>query len=474
MQGRRVSPAPAILAAAVMLAWPAIHNGYPLIFADTGTYLGQAIQRYLGWDRPGFYSLFLHALHWRASLWPIPLVQGLIVAHLLFLMLRVLGRPGAAPLLLVAGVLSLGTGLPWAAAQLMPDVFTGVVVLALWLIGFGWDRLRRAERAYLLLLAAGAVVVHLSHVPLALGLVVLGGALGWRAGGLQGGASTAMRMAIPPVLAALALIAANAVAFGRPSLSPFGSVFLAARLMEDGPALRTLDQRCPAGAEWRVCALRDRLPMPANHFLWPVDGPLRAELDGGKAWAAEAREIVADTLAREPGAVLSAGLGNTARQFGMLGTGDGLNAWPAEHGPEPIIEAYFPRELPAYRLSRQSRGQLERDAAIMSPLHRALAWTGLVMLAVLAAAFWQRRRSAALCILVLAASVGNAAVTGALSGANERYQARIAWLFVLAPMVAALAEGRPGERAQRQLRRPTAIARAPLTQGSMARASDGG
>jgi hypothetical protein len=474
MQGRRTPPVAAILAAGVMLAWPAIHNGYPLIFADTGTYLGQAIQRYLGWDRPGFYSLFLHALHWRTTLWPIPLAQGLIVAHLLYLMLRVLGRPGAVPLLLVAGVLAIGTGLPWAAAQLMPDVFTGVVVLALWLVGFGWDRLRRGERAYLLLLASGATVVHLSHVPLALGLAVVGAALGWRAGGLPGAGLVALRMAIPPLLAALALVAANTVAFGRPSLSPFGSVFLAARLLEDGPALRTLDQRCPAGAEWQVCALRDRLPMPANHFLWPTEGPLRGELGGGKAWAAEAREIVRETLAREPGAVVAAGLINTVRQFGMLGTGDGLSPWPAEHGPEPIIEEHFPRELEAYRTSRQSRGLLERDAAAVSPLHLALAWVGLMTLPFLAVTLWRRQRSAALCILVLAASVGNAAITGALSGANERYQARIAWLFVLAPTVAALADGRPGERADRQLRLSTPIARAPVRGGNMARLPDRG
>jgi hypothetical protein len=76
MQGRTVSSVGAILAAGVILAWPALHNGYPLIFADTGTYLGQAIQGYLGWDRPGFYSLFLHSLHWRTSLWPVPLAQA--------------------------------------------------------------------------------------------------------------------------------------------------------------------------------------------------------------------------------------------------------------------------------------------------------------------------------------------------------------------------------------------------------------
>lgn len=49
--------------AAGLLLWPAVWNGYPIIFADTGTYLSQAIHRYLGWDRPPFYSLFMLPLH---------------------------------------------------------------------------------------------------------------------------------------------------------------------------------------------------------------------------------------------------------------------------------------------------------------------------------------------------------------------------------------------------------------------------
>ncbi len=53
---RRLRALTVALAAALLL-WPALLNGYPLAFADTGTYLSQAIDRYLGWDRPVFYSL---------------------------------------------------------------------------------------------------------------------------------------------------------------------------------------------------------------------------------------------------------------------------------------------------------------------------------------------------------------------------------------------------------------------------------
>lgn len=438
MSGREKVPVVAVLGAGLLLAWPAAWNGYPLVFADTGTYLGQAILLYLGWDRPAFYSLFLQALHWRITLWTVPLAQGLIAAHLLALALRVLDRPGPGPLLLAAGLLAIGTGLPWLVAQIMPDLFAGLLALALWLIGFGRARLGRWERIWLVLLATGMVAAHLSHLPLALGLALVGGALAWLRTGAGAGMRVARWMATPAALAVVALVAVNAAGHGRFSVSPFGSVFFAARLIQDGPAVRTLEARCDVEA-WRVCALRDRLPMLANDFLWPPDGPLRGTLGGGKAWAPEASALIAATLGREPGAVAAAALSNALRQFPILTSGDGLVPWPAEPGPAPLLATHFPpSEIGAFLAARQQAGQLERDVARLVPLHVVLAWMGLAMLPWLA---WLRQREAAasaLCLLVLAWGVGNAMVTGGFSSVEPRYQGRIAWLFVFAAGAVAL------------------------------------
>jgi hypothetical protein len=60
-----------ILFSALLLSWPAFYNAYPLVFSDTGTYLAQAMERFLGWDRPVFYSFFLLPLHWSLTLWPV-------------------------------------------------------------------------------------------------------------------------------------------------------------------------------------------------------------------------------------------------------------------------------------------------------------------------------------------------------------------------------------------------------------------
>ncbi len=439
----------AVVTAALMLVWPGFWNGYPLVFSDSGTYLGQALQIYLGWDRPPFYSAFLFATHWRLTLWGPVLAQGLIVAHLLAVTLRALGRPSPWLLVSVAFALSALTGLPWLAAQLIPDLFTGVVVLALWLLGFKAASLSAGERLWLLLLAAGAVASHQSHLPLALGLALCGAALllVWR--GLRPALEGAARMAAPAVMAGFALVAVNLAGHGRASPSPFGSVFLAARLIYDGPGMDMLRRTCP-DAGWRICPALGRLGSNHNIFLWEPDSPLWTELGGPKRWAAEASAIVAATMREAPGAVALGVAGNSLEQLRLLDTGDGLDPWPGVPGPEPLIARFFPHELGRFLAGRQQRGLLVQDVQAIAPLHRVAALSGL--LALLAVLVLLRRRlglaETSLVVLVLAATIGNAAITGGLSGPTARYQARIAWLFVFAPVAVALAA--PAARSVRQ------------------------
>ncbi len=160
--------------AALLLTWPALLNGYPLVFSDTGTYLSQALNRYVGWDRPVFYSVFMLPLHMGLTTWPVIAAQGLITAWVLRVALRAL-LPGCPAwwLAALAAVLALVSPLPWFAAQLMPDLFTSLLVLALALLVLTPERLGRVEALGLAALAAFAVSAHLSNLPLALALLAV-------------------------------------------------------------------------------------------------------------------------------------------------------------------------------------------------------------------------------------------------------------------------------------------------------------
>jgi len=430
---RQRTLAPILLAAALLL-WPALCNGYPLVFADTGTYLSQAIERYLGWDRPIFYSLFMLPLHMTVTTWPVIVAQALLVANTLHLVQRTL-CPTISAWWLLPGVefLTIATPLPWYAAQLMPDVFTSVLVLVLALLLFVPERLSRLERIGLAAFAAFMIAAHQSHIPLALGLLlVLLPLRRWLgAAGPLGRRGVLIAMA-PPVLAMTAMLAVNAAGFGRASLSPYGNVFLLARVIYDGPGMNALRRECPQ-AGWRLCAFADRLPANSYDFLWGKDSPVIAA-GGAKRVSVEADAIIVAALTAEPGIELRAFLMNAVQQLTNFSTGDGLEPWPRTVTPR--IERDFPNsEFATYAAARQTQGVL-MVPAWMQALHFVVAIICVTLCcAALPVALRRRNVAAGFAVAVLLSLLGNAAITGGLSATHDRYQSRIMWLPVVIAML---------------------------------------
>jgi len=129
----------------VMLSWVALFNHFPLVFPDTLSYATTVLRG----ETPGmfsvFYSLFILPLHQGVTLWPVVFVQGAMLGHLLYLVIRCVsgGNVGKLQTLLVVAALCSFSSLPWFTGQLMPDVFTSVVILETSLLASDPRRPRR-------------------------------------------------------------------------------------------------------------------------------------------------------------------------------------------------------------------------------------------------------------------------------------------------------------------------------------------
>jgi len=429
----------AILVGAALLIWPAFFNGYPLLFSDSGGFLHQTLGPLMLWDKPYVYGPFLHAFHWRISLWGPVIAQGVILSHVLWLTQRVL-RGDATPLwhIGLCAFAALATAAPFSAALLMPDIFAPIVVLGLFLLGFGGAALTRFERGYLVALVAIGIAAHLAHLPLALGLCAVALMLRlWRY------PVRLFAIALPVVIAVAALFVTNAIGHGRFALSPYGAVFMLARLQEDGPATALIKARCP-DAGWNLCAFTDRLPMPANDFLWAPDSPVSRDAVGqprflgGMLLAPEAGQIVAETLRADPLGVARAMLGNGLLQLGSFGIGDTLDDAHFTVAIRPRIEQGFSaRELAAFDQARQAQGTLKDALMPLNPFHLLVV---LVALPMLAWAAWRGQGlPLAFALFLVAAVLGNALICGGLSAPHPRYGARIMWLLPVAALLLARA-----------------------------------
>lgn len=444
----------AIGLAALMLLWPAFWNGYPLVFSDTGTYLTQTIDHYLGWDRPVFYSLFLYPLHLQQTLWPPVVAQAVLAAWLLHLLRRVL-LPESSTWVLLALVVPLTalTALPVVVSQLMPDVFTSLLVIAIALTVLTPELLSRGEARLLLPASSFMIAVHQSNIPLSLALLLvllpLRRVLGAAPGPLRDRMGWLWRALLPWPFACVALISVNLIGHDRASLSPFGDVFLLTRLIYDGPGLRTLQRDCPQSG-WRLCTVLGRLPPNSDDFLWRRDSPL-VQAGGAKAVSGEAWTIILATIREDPGAVLRGFVVNAVVQFGRFATGDGLQPWPET--VTPVIVRDFPRaEAQAYAAARQQRGDmggLNASALFVQQGHGLVPGPLIVLhmiaaIAGIAGAVWvlflglrRHHVAAGFAAASLLGVLINAAITGGLSGPHDRYQSRIIWLPLAVALLAA-------------------------------------
>jgi len=413
-----------VLAATLVLSGAAIYNGYPLVYPDTGDYVGLVDVSF----RSIFYSLLIAPARLVGSLWPVVLLQSLIVAHLLRLILRVVfGIVSGAAFLAITVLLCILTSLPWYTGFVMPDIFTAVLVLCLFLLGFCRECLTTGERKYVALLTVAAATVHLSHIPLALGLLFV--ALLARLLLRKRRETRLPNVMVPAlvVVAALLLVLTKSFVMQHEvAFSAGGYAFPLARLVADGQAVRYLRENC-SKRRYALCGYVAQLPHESSDFLWSINSPFRKVgwIDG---YRREGREIVIRTVSQYPLWTLKSALRNTIAQIMEVRTGTALISWVNRAYPTDELRTCYPAEFKAYKNSRQSRELLCLDS--LNHLHMAVLVLSVIYGCVAGFLFakvghWPPVQ---LLLTIASAVLINAFVAGALSGPNSRYGSRLIWL----------------------------------------------
>ena len=426
------------VAGALMVAallWPALWNGFPIVFYDTGGYLARPFESTLGMGRSAFYGVFLW-LGIKSSFWPNIIVQAALIAWLVVLMLRLNGL-GGRPWLATAIVIGLCamTGVSWYAAQLMPDILVPALVLAFAMLGLYADGLRRWEAAILIVVIAAAIASHNSILALAVGILVLlvlqHLLLAWSSLSRPSLVVPALACAGGILLAALS----NFVVTKQFALTPGGYNFVFGRLVQSGIVAHYLAERCP-DPTIKLCAYRSNLPATGDDWLWDANSPIQ-KLGGFEKFEPEARRIVIESMALYPAMNLKAAVTATITQFSQFATGDGTTPW--NWYTQWIFEQYSPGALKQYLASRQARAPFDFSWANL--IHIPAQALAIALLPII---IWFRRdrRIASLAAYLFFALLINAVICGALSNPHDRYQSRLAWLAPLVVASAALGRRR--------------------------------
>lgn len=425
----------------LILVVPALYNKAPLVYSDTGTYLGSARSLLPPLDRTVGYGFIVRAVNWQSTLWTVVFFQGMVASWLIHRAMRTLlprhGGGWRAHLVVLAALL-VCSSLPWYASQIMPDVFSGFLALCVFLLLYGRG-ISRAEGALLVLLTFFFGIAHLSHLLMVLAMLVVLALLlrGFRGVAFPGRALA--WTALVPVLGFAFIMGYNARHGQGVVMSRTSDLFLAGRLIESGAMHLHLERTCDRTPVY-LCPYRDSLVNNAAHYVWHEHERVRQGLDMVAA-NDRVRPVVRGLLADPrnwPYLAWSSVLG-TLQQLVHVDIGAGMGAYRENSSPWWVMTEQYSHELPFYMVSLQ-----QRNGWVFDTVNR-VNYVVLILSALAIAVWWPSRRAvrwwAFLCIMV-GMTVLNAMFTGALANVYERLQARITWVLVLAAVLLAFQQFR--------------------------------
>ena len=487
-----------VLAGAIILMLPALIHGRPFHFVDFNQYylIGEAILEKLlggaaapdgppavpadapapgqspapgnaggdgyfsliGAGRSPLYSVFGYVLASGLSMWLICLVQALLGAWLIVRALGLLGglrRPG--PVLASLAGLAVLSPLGFHVNLLMPDVFAGYMVIAILLLAFA-PRLSLPETVFLAALVSASAFLHKSMLVLALAalaLMVL--ARFW-----QWSRPYFARLAPAWLLGALALSMTVQALYGfaaeRLTGDPLRSPpYLMARIYDDGPGQRHLEQACRADPEaYALCAFSGFEYTTHNDLIWGSNlsagtpSFISSPPDLRQAMLDEQGRFVLKSVTAYPLSQLLATTGNTIRQFFLVSI-DEIN-----YGAVLILQQYTaddPQALahtPGFAHCLAEPDSCTEENAYNRAWNSLVTATALASLALLlcllgvwtlfritpsGASMASQDRHLCLAWALLLILLANAFICGATSGVHARYQARLVWLVPLCLIV---------------------------------------
>lgn len=424
-----------ILISVIALIWPAIYNGYPLVYSDSGAYIFTGFINEVPVDRPIFYSLFVRHMSMAFSLWFVIVVQAILVLFVIYMVVRqLLTNRILVYTSLIIVTLSVTTGISNYTSQIMPDIFSALTIL-----GFGvlvlvdqW----RLKEWLLAVIVMYAGLTHLSNVIVLLGMTLVLFVLFILK---KTNKRTFFRSVFVAFFPLLILLSVNKIYTGDFKISRASNIFLAGRLIEIGVLKPYLKENCE-NENFQLCSQLDDIPPHAWVFLWDAESPLYSGgcNDRGMEFCWESKnqeygEIVKGILAQPKylKIILKTCSTDFVKQLFDFKIG-GLVPQKEHSSVQRWMEEYFKNELSSYKHAIQYSKTLEFE--LMSSIQFfivALTFFFVSLVLVIHRGVLLVKTQLALIYLFLIGILGNALTVVTFSAVLDRYQSRIIWIIPL-------------------------------------------
>jgi hypothetical protein len=390
--------------------------------------------------RSPYIGALMYAGYLLGDFWPFVLLQAIVAYLLIILTMRRFGVDGPRQTTILTLALAATTALPTYNSLLLADAFASFGILAYLLLATP-GRLSRLEQAFLVAVLVIAVVSHLTHIMMLIGMVVALAVLAWTRL-----APKPQRIAwvagIGGVLVGFASVEATSLAtslaFGRePQLLPL----LTARFIADGPGRSYIKSGCD-NYRFEICKVPIGNPYSDALILFgrtPHDGAyMLASSEQRRTMGQQDVQFALAVLKHDAAGQLAAILTNTVRQLAYIDY-DGLNQNCFDQ--VGCWDSLPPQVRATLRSTPSGRGLWPQTA--MNLILYVVVLGSLAALAVISPAIAQRdperwRLLRTWLLVGFAAMIVCAFFGGAVAEPQYRYQGRLIWLVPLAAGIALL------------------------------------
>lgn len=412
--------------------------------ATTGTAKQADEDQTAGGSRSIIYALLIAAF-WRAdALGGVALVQSALVMLSVWLAMRMLQRSAPSgrttvQLVTIPLLVAAATSLPFYVAYMMPDIFTPVMLILIAAVVAGGRHMQVAEALGVLAIGTFAVVLHPSH----LGIAVLMFPLIILAAILRIGQGRWLAAGFAMCLVSLAIAERKAFEVAVETVTRKDVVYtphITARLIVDGPGMAYLDDVCPT-SELATCALHEALSwsddpyrLTASHIIFERSKNLGSfrlmTAEDQRAVSLEQRKFFLRVLTARPFDTAFALGKNAAKQISANSV---VMTIPYEAS---LRNTKSLSGLPPERLVFLDNTRLEREQpwmGIVNKIHPAIYTLSAAI--VLWLVVWPGQISQPFRVFALFLLLGiiiNAVVCGGVSQPAPRYGARVMWLLPFA------------------------------------------
>jgi hypothetical protein len=455
------------------LLWPAFVNGQPFFMADTSTYVRSAdaaVVELTGirthWSdelsrrfpqigdanaeprsqhtaepplvlfgRSIYYGAILYVADVAGSLWLVVALQALLAAVCIILTLRrLVPHEGSAKLVapLVVALLTLISPAAFFASYLMPDIFSGLAILAIGHLLFFSRDLGSREFGFWIAVLVLAVLFHTSNTLIAVALTILASLA--RIAGLF---AFPWHRLLPIAIALLLGLAGEGLfglaveqATGKPPVRP---PFIMARLIADGPGRDYLRESCPKSG-FLLCRIQD-LPADSDYFLWSSTRPSGVfsaiPYSQRRQLAAEQTRFVIGVVLTRPIPVLRSTFAAVLLQAQQVELG--------EFNYHPTQSQAFERKLPPTIMQEIRRSEAYHQTMPVKLVETLTLLSSIASIFLLCWTLLKVRGRGSLdpatgfALIGLMGIAANVVVCGALSTPHDRYLMRVLWV---APILA--------------------------------------